>query len=183
MRKTYPVIISKLDDDNFNLYLPDFKKDLVGKDYADCVTKARSFILESALNTLKRINRSLPKEFKVNDFRLIFDEAFGPSFPEPANFRFENDDVVFTTIVMDDDKLSRMENGELPFGDFISKHVEKYTIDKTKSFFSLIDINFFDDLSMVNKTVTVPSYLNDLAKKNKVNFSEILTNGLIEELL
>ncbi|QIA88536.1 type II toxin-antitoxin system HicB family antitoxin [Lactobacillus johnsonii] len=35
---------------------------------------------------------------------------------------------------------------------------------------------------LVKKTLTIPKYLNDLGKKNNINFSAILTNALKENL-
>lgn len=52
---------------------------------------------------------------------------------------------------------------------------------------TLVDIDFAayrraNDLRTVRKNVTLPSWLNDLAEKNGVNFSQVLQEGLKERL-
>ncbi len=54
-------------------------------------------------------------------------------------------------------------------------------------FVSMVDIDFdayrrANDLRAVRKNVTVPGYLNDLAEKAGVNFSQVLQEGLREKL-
>lgn len=52
---------------------------------------------------------------------------------------------------------------------------------------TLVDIDFAayrraNDMRTVRKNVTLPSWLNDLAEKNGVNFSQVLQEGLKERL-
>lgn len=52
---------------------------------------------------------------------------------------------------------------------------------------TLVDIDFAayrraNDLRTIRKNVTVPSWLNDLAEKNGVNFSQVLQDGLKQTL-
>ena len=52
---------------------------------------------------------------------------------------------------------------------------------------TLVDIDFTayrraNDLRTVRKNVTLPSWLNDLAEKNGVNFSQVLQESLKERL-
>ena len=52
---------------------------------------------------------------------------------------------------------------------------------------TLVDIDFVayrraNDLRTVRKNVTLPSWLNDLAEKNGVNFSQVLQESLKERL-
>ncbi len=54
-------------------------------------------------------------------------------------------------------------------------------------FVSMVDIDFdayrrANDLRAVRKNVTVPGYLNDLAERAGVNFSQVLQEGLREKL-
>ena len=54
-------------------------------------------------------------------------------------------------------------------------------------FVSMVDIDFdayrrANDLRAVRKNVTIPGYLNDLAEKAGVNFSQVLQEGLRERL-
>ena len=44
------------------------------------------------------------------------------------------------------------------------------------------DTNVFRDTRAVKKTLTIPSWLNDLAIENEINFSQILQKALKEEL-
>ena len=44
------------------------------------------------------------------------------------------------------------------------------------------DMDIFRDTRMVKKTLTIPSWLNDLAIEKKVNFSQVLQNALKEQL-
>lgn len=59
--------------------------------------------------------------------------------------------------------------------------------DKDLSFKTLISIDMDDYIrrtstKTVKKTVTIPSYLNEMAKSHNINFSQVLTEGLINEL-
>ena len=51
----------------------------------------------------------------------------------------------------------------------------------------MVDIDMDDYIrrtssKTVKKTVTIPSYLNEMAKASDINFSKVLTEGLKKEL-
>jgi antitoxin HicB len=59
-------------------------------------------------------------------------------------------------------------------------------VDLSKSFKTLVGINMDDYISKVSKkvikkTVTIPSYLNELGKNSNINFSKLLTDALEKE--
>lgn len=59
--------------------------------------------------------------------------------------------------------------------------------DMDLSFKTMIDIDMDDYIrrtsaKTIKKTVTIPSYLNEMAKEYGVNFSRVLTEGLKKEL-
>ena len=59
--------------------------------------------------------------------------------------------------------------------------------DMDLSFKTMVDIDMDDYIrrtssKTVKKTVTIPSYLNEMAKASDINFSKVLTEGLKKEL-
>ena len=59
--------------------------------------------------------------------------------------------------------------------------------DMDLSFKTMIDIDMDDYIrrtssKTIKKTVTIPSYLNEMAKASDINFSRVLTDGLKREL-
>ncbi len=59
--------------------------------------------------------------------------------------------------------------------------------DMALSFKTMIDIDMDDYIrrtssKTIKKTVTIPSYLNEMAKSSDINFSSVLTEGLKREL-
>ena len=51
--------------------------------------------------------------------------------------------------------------------------------------FALVDFDAYrraNDMRTVRKNVTLPSYLNDLAEKAGINFSQVLQEGLKKQL-
>lgn len=71
--------------------------------------------------------------------------------------------------------------------------IDEIVIDEDKfsdmdlSFKTMIDIDMDDYIrrtsaKTIKKTVTIPSYLNEMAKEYGVNFSRVLTEGLKKEL-
>ena len=59
--------------------------------------------------------------------------------------------------------------------------------DMSKTFISLVGIDIADyvrktETKIVRKNVSIPSYLNELAKKRNLNFSQILQEALLAEL-
>ena len=68
-------------------------------------------------------------------------------------------------------KASDPENIKVNKGDILSA-IEFYTdFERAK-----------EKSELVNKNVTIPKYLNILGKSRKINFSQVLTNGLKKEL-
>ncbi len=58
---------------------------------------------------------------------------------------------------------------------------------KPEEIVTLVDIDFdayrrANDMRTIRKNVTVPSWLNDLAEKSGVNFSQVLQDGLKQRL-
>ena len=59
--------------------------------------------------------------------------------------------------------------------------------DMSKTFVSLVGMDIADyvrknETKIVRKNVSIPSYLNELAKKRNLNFSQILQEALLAEL-
>ena len=59
--------------------------------------------------------------------------------------------------------------------------------DMSKTFISLVGMDIADyvrknETKIVRKNVSIPSYLNELAKKRNLNFSQILQEALLAEL-
>lgn len=55
----------------------------------------------------------------------------------------------------------------------------------TNSFVNLVDIeikNYVSKNKAVKKTLTIPAWLNDAAKSENINFSQVLQDALIEHL-
>lgn len=74
-----------------------------------------------------------------------------------------------------------------------NKDNEGYTVeddefsDMSKTFISLVGMDIADyvrknETKTVRKNVSIPSYLNELAKKRNLNFSQILQEALLAEL-
>ncbi len=64
-----------------------------------------------------------------------------------------------------------------------------YTLPKAKDgeTITLVRVNVSEykrkhDTKVIKKTITIPSYLNELGKESGVNFSELMTNALKEKL-
>ena len=81
--------------------------------------------------------------------------------------------------------LSSIEDGEdIPK----ASKIEKIKLEYKNGFKSyiILDIDEYARThgnKAVKKTVTLPSFLNTLAEKEKINFSEVLQDGLKERLL
>ena len=82
-----------------------------------------------------------------------------------------------------------LENNAFP----ISSSIENITVeddkfsDMSKTFVSLVGMDIADyvrknETKIVRKNVSIPSYLNELAKKRNLNFSQILQEALLAEL-
>ena len=59
--------------------------------------------------------------------------------------------------------------------------------DMSKTFISLVGMDIADyvrkiETKTIRKNVSIPSYLNELAKKRNLNFSQILQEALLPEL-
>lgn len=67
-----------------------------------------------------------------------------------------------------DEEFSQFSNKDLSFKTLISVDMDDY-IRRTST-------------KTIKKTVTIPSYLNEMAKAHNINFSQVLTEGLINEL-
>ena len=74
-----------------------------------------------------------------------------------------------------------------------SSSIEEITVeedefsDMSKTFVSLVGMDIADyfrktETKTVRKNVSIPSYLNELAKKRNLNFSQILQEALLAEL-
>ena len=74
-----------------------------------------------------------------------------------------------------------------------SSSIEEITVeedefsDMSKTFVSLVGMDIADyvrknEAKTVRKNVSIPSYLNELAKKRNLNFSQILQEALLAEL-
>ena len=74
-----------------------------------------------------------------------------------------------------------------------SSSIEEITVeddefsDMSKTFVSLVGMDIADyvrknETKIVRKNVSIPSYLNELAKKRNLNFSQILQEALLAEL-
>ncbi|MCL1997594.1 MAG: type II toxin-antitoxin system HicB family antitoxin [Turicibacter sp.] len=50
------------------------------------------------------------------------------------------------------------------------------------AFTSLVEVDLIKKSQSVNKTLTIPSWLNDIAEKSNVNFSQLLQKTLMEHL-
>ena len=58
-----------------------------------------------------------------------------------------------------------------------------YNIEVPKNaFVSLVEADLVKVSTSVQKTLTIPSWLNDIAEKNNINFSGILQDALMEKL-
>jgi predicted RNase H-like HicB family nuclease len=81
-----------------------------------------------------------------------------------------------------DEIIARQESGlEVPKA---SRNVQTTNKDEIVTYID-VDINKYRTLvdnRTVKKTVTIPSYLNELGKEKGINFSEALTNTLRKEL-
>ena len=81
--------------------------------------------------------------------------------------------------------LSSIEAGEeIP----TPSKIKKIKIGKKEGFvtYIILDIDEYSKLhgnKSVKKTVTLPSYLNTLAERANINFSEVLQDGLKERLI
>lgn len=53
---------------------------------------------------------------------------------------------------------------------------------KDNAFTSLVEIETTIEDCLINKTLTIPSWLNDEAIKKQVNFSNVLKEGLLKEI-
>lgn len=53
---------------------------------------------------------------------------------------------------------------------------------ETGGFTSLVEANLILKSRAVKKTLTIPSWLNDMAEERRVNFSGVLQNALMQEL-
>lgn len=55
--------------------------------------------------------------------------------------------------------------------------------DATKSFISMVSVDlsqYFDDSKPIKKTLTIPKWADKLGKKHKVNFSQLLTDAILQ---
>ena len=76
------------------------------------------------------------------------------------------------------------EQGEFELPD--AKHIDNSVLNEGE-FFALVEFNITEYLKRnstkaVKKTLTIPSWLNQLAEKEKINFSNTLQNALMEKL-
>lgn len=113
--------------------------------------------------------------------------GFGVAAPDlPGCFTCGND--VVDSIEMARDALSMWlcdaenKNEDIPQPSSLSIHQVP-----TNGFVNLIDVNTAEyrrrtESRAVKKTLTIPSWLNDLAEKNNVNFSQVLQNALKDQL-
>lgn len=81
--------------------------------------------------------------------------------------------------------LTSIEDGEDIPG---ASKIEDVVLDEEKGFvtYIIIDIDEYARLhgnKAVKKTVTLPNYLNTLAEKENINFSQVLQESLKEKLL
>jgi len=61
-----------------------------------------------------------------------------------------------------------------------------YVYDKDKSFMSLVYVDINDFLrtnELVKKTLSIPSWANELGIKHGINFSQLLTGAIINETI
>lgn len=63
----------------------------------------------------------------------------------------------------------------------------KYPDHKPDEIVTMVDIDFAayrraNDMRTIRKNVTVPSWLNDMAEKSGINFSQVLQDGLKDRL-
>ena len=69
-----------------------------------------------------------------------------------------------------------------------SSSIEEITVeedefsDMSKTFVSLVGMDIADYVRKTETNVSIPSYLNELAKKRNLNFSQILQEALLAEL-
>lgn len=115
------------------------------------------------------------------------DQGYSISFPNIDSCYTQGDDLL-DGIEMAKDVLCLVlykleeENKSIPIP---SSPKEISTNDN--SFVTLIDVDtleyrkFYDSKS-VKKTLTIPNWLNTMAEKNNINFSNVLQNALIEKL-
>ena len=113
------------------------------------------------------------------------DGAYWSEFPDLKGC-FSSGDTIEEIIVNSQESLTvhtevLLEKGTaLPTPTNIKDiHVEK------DSFTTLISVDlskFLNRAKTVKKTLTIPSWLNDIAMRENVNFSGILQNALIEQL-
>lgn len=82
-----------------------------------------------------------------------------------------------------------LENNAFPKSSSIENIIveEDEFSDMSKTFVSLVGMDIADyvrknETKIVRKNVLIPSYLNELAKKRNLNFSQILQEALLAEL-
>jgi Uncharacterized conserved protein len=73
-----------------------------------------------------------------------------------------------------------LENEQLPV-----KASNVKTLNVSNGFATLVscDIDMYKETKAVKKTLTIPSWLNKLATDNGVNFSEVLRESLVKQLI
>lgn len=74
------------------------------------------------------------------------------------------------------------KEGNLPQSTEISKIQEQYSDAIVQTILIDLDCYFVKSMEPVKKTLTIPKWLNEIAKKHKINYSQILKNGLIAYL-
>lgn len=123
---TYPAILDYSEEDNINIYFPDFKDAVTYADYNDDFVKLAQEYLALLITDHNDSMKELPK----------------PSFNVEVK---DNQKLIYINIWM-------------PY--FKTKVKEIY----------------------VKKTLTIPSWIDILAKNNGINFSSTLVNALKKEL-
>lgn len=98
----------------------------------------------------------------------------------------EGDDLA-DAMFMARDAIGLWGIAEQDAGRKIPEPSKKYPDHKPDEIATMVDIDFnayrrANDMRTVRKNVTVPSWLNDMAEKQGVNFSQVLQDGLKERL-
>lgn len=81
----------------------------------------------------------------------------------------------------DINKLSIIES--YPFKDD-EELKDKYDIDKSFVSMVVVDVSkYLDGDKLIKKTLSIPKWANDIAIKRNINFSQLLTNAIMEETI
>ena len=59
----------------------------------------------------------------------------------------------------------------------------EYNLDQSFKSMVMVDVeNYLDATKLVKKTLSIPKWANDLAVKRNINFSQLLTTAIVNEV-